>query len=191
MKIKMSEILQVQSNVQDQYVDLLKLRDKINNLLSMTEVSMDLLKLICDIGLDNEDSLYAEYLENQVDVLHEALILENEVQEAANEMESYAIYGHIITGKDYPEALYAIKFQIDPESAGDEPPVFYGSEPDFYSDELDEYYESYGDPADYVLGYTGSPNTVLMFRDEPVQLIFNDDRSPLTITDDFWRDDDV
>lgn len=157
MKIKVSELMTVLSNLQHQKVDLLKLRDKINNLLSMTDVSTDLATDCIKFSNDCEEVLYEAYVKNEVETLHEALLLENEIQDIANEMESSAIYSHIITGKDYPEALYAIKYQIDPEHADDEPPIFYSSE-------LDYHYESYGDPMDYVLGYTtspGSPNTMI------------------------------
>ena len=186
MKIKVSELKTVRENLFGQYADLLELRDKINNLVSLTQRSGDIIDEMWDINHDFEDILYDKYLEAQVETLHEALLLENDLQEVANEMESSSIYSYLILGNDYPEALYAIKQKISPETANDEPPIFY---------EFD--YESYGDPADYVLGYDTENVWRSTFTELPdlkplserITLIFDDTLCPDDKIVDVWDDD--
>ena len=184
-KINVEEFRTLSSNLNEQYVEILKARDNLSSLLLALNSAKLLLKSYMD---EREECFYKAFLDAQCEVLLNVLLLENEIQDLGNEIESSSIYAELVTGKDYPEALYAIKQKISPETADDEPPMFY---------EFD--YESYGDPADYVLGYDTEsfiepaiiklPEFDLKPFSERTMSIFNDTLCPDDKIVDVWDDD--
>lgn len=161
----LNELTVLRENGKRTIIELLAIRDMVNNLISMANMNEDILNLV-EPSFE-ENTVYDSYCFAFSDLLRQMLLTNEQLQDVIQDVEASAIYTYLLDGQDYDEALNSLKSVVNPY-CDDDPEVLYVTEEfgdpgtmvqdylgyyddEYTSEELDQYYDFYAmDPWDDV-----------------------------------------